>query len=189
MDQVQHQQRRVVMAVAKVLVAVQNNYFYSVWKMHQRLLYSRVEVTFIIFTTIFDLLVSRREHFSKNMLILSKRLRFFLFQYSVGENGKDGRGGLGGKGARDGNDYIAKKIRDKISYDGVHFIKHQKQPNALNGKDGGSCNVQSAETIKSPLPTLNRYKYYARKYLATNVHTSNLDNFLQYLNENVQINS
>lgn len=59
-------------------------------------------------------------------------------------------------------------------------------------KDGIDCRKSNKHAqIKTPnivrAPLLRRYKYYAREHLAANVHISNLNEFLQYLNQNQSI--
>lgn len=48
--------------------------------------------------------------------------------------------------------------------------------------------LKTIDTFKLP-PVLDRYKYYAREHLAANIHISDLNEFLQYLNQDRSIYS
>lgn len=59
-----------------------------------------------------------------------------------------------------------------------------------NGIDGAFCERNAPERFnaQNSMLALNRYKSYVREHLATNARVSNLTGFLEYLNENENIN-
>ncbi|XP_055316440.1 uncharacterized protein LOC129576047 [Sitodiplosis mosellana] len=117
-----------------------------------------------------------------------------------GKKGSDGKGGIGGKKSFNGRimdvriaynnflDVIKTERSREASYGGYYGI-----PNAPgeNGIDGANCDVFKRKPFdfQNPIQTYIDYKHFVREYLANNIQVSELDMFLEYLNENQDLHA